>query len=259
MQGHQYIFDTTGRYLKLMSAIHLSKTTSTYIANLFFEQWIAPSGIPSYLYTDVCVQFKSKLFASKCSMLGVKYLTTMIYHPQTNCKAEHYIKMILTYLQHYVSEQRKDWVTVVQPLTYAHNTQMYSSANQTPYSLVLSRHQPGPAPLRRDRAVPTDAYDDTYPLLLCPSLKARICARRDKFNVHSQVLQQRYEYDYDQRVRKTLAFNPLDFVFVDRPLFTAIKNAEALPLASDEYSKSMPRSLCSFCFISVPAHIVAIS
>lgn len=117
--GNQYAIVITDRYSKVTRAIPTSKTASTHAANIFFEHWVIPYGIPKYLLTDNGPQFTSKFFAMICSLLGVKHLTTTAYHPQTKGQVEHYNKTIVTRLRHYVAEHQRDWDTLVQPLTYA--------------------------------------------------------------------------------------------------------------------------------------------
>lgn len=116
-QHNQHILVITDRYFKLTRAIYASKSTSTHVENHFFDHCIVPYVILTYLFTDNNVQLDSKLFASLCTLHGIRRLTTTPYHLQTSGQAARYNKTILTCLRHYVMEHQKDPDSFVQPLT----------------------------------------------------------------------------------------------------------------------------------------------
>lgn len=135
-EDKQYVLTITDRYSKPTHAIPSSQATSTLIVNIFFDQWIISYGIRSFQLTDNDTKFVSKFFATLCSFLGVKHLTTTAYHPQPDGQAERFNKTVITRPRHYVAEHQHNWDTLVKPLTYAYNTQGHESTYVTPYSLV---------------------------------------------------------------------------------------------------------------------------
>lgn len=63
----------TGKYSKLTLALKSAKTSSAYVANVFFDFQIVHNSIFAYVLTDSKVQFTSDLFATLFTMLGVKH------------------------------------------------------------------------------------------------------------------------------------------------------------------------------------------
>lgn len=76
VNGNQYVTIMTDSYLKLTRAMRTGKTSSSLVANVFFDSWAVPSDIPAYVVTDNGLQFTSKVFKTLCPMLSVKHLTT---------------------------------------------------------------------------------------------------------------------------------------------------------------------------------------
>lgn len=102
-------------------------------------------------------QFVSKFFEPLCTFLVVNHLRTTAHCPQTDGQAEHYNKTIVVHLCHYVLENKSDWDQLVQPLTYAHNTQVHRATGTITVSLFLSRQSPGPTTFPTPTAMPTHA------------------------------------------------------------------------------------------------------
>lgn len=65
-------------------------------------------------------------------------------HTQASAQVERFNETIVTRLRYYVATHQRDCDLFVQPLTYVYDTQVYRSTNTTPFSLVLTRHPPGP-------------------------------------------------------------------------------------------------------------------
>lgn len=142
----------------LARAIKTSKKTSTHIVNIFFEYCLFSYSIPMYFLTENGTHFVINFFATMCSLLGVKPLTTAAYRIQTNDRAERFNKTIYVRLRHYFVEHQKNWSTVVQPLKTAYNRSIQRSTNQTPFSLVLRRQPPGPILLKSKDAIPSNTH-----------------------------------------------------------------------------------------------------
>ena len=99
--------------------------------------------MPDTLLTDNGPQFTAKFFESVSGMLGIRYVLTTAYPPQTYGQAERFNRTLVARLRQYVSEHQRDWDDYVQPLTYAYNMQVHRSTGTTPFDLTLTRHPPG--------------------------------------------------------------------------------------------------------------------
>lgn len=135
--------------------------SATHIANLFMEQWLISYGITSYLQTDNGTQFVNRFFAIVRALPGGKHLTTRAYHLHTNGQYERFKETIFTRLRHNVGEHRREWNIFVRRLTYAYDTKIHRSRNQTSFNFVLSQH-PSRTTLQKARSArPTDGYAET--------------------------------------------------------------------------------------------------
>lgn len=101
-------------------------------------------------------QFVSNIVKSIWDFFGMKNLTTTTYHPQTNVKTERYKKFTVSRLNHYADEHQLYWDKYFQPLTYAHNAQMYVSTKFNPLSLILPRYSLVPTIIYSQSSPPTD-------------------------------------------------------------------------------------------------------
>lgn len=67
--------------------------------------------------------FISKFFISVFQNLGVKNITTIAYHPQTNEQEERYNRTLVSRLRLYVASNQRNWDILGQQLTYRYNHQ----------------------------------------------------------------------------------------------------------------------------------------
>lgn len=51
-EGSKHKIIITDRYSKLMRVLPTDKTSSAYVANVFFDSWIVPYGITNYVLAD---------------------------------------------------------------------------------------------------------------------------------------------------------------------------------------------------------------
>lgn len=93
------------RCSKLIQAMSTGKKSSSHLADVYFDYWVVPYGIPVYILMEKEVQFTSKLLGAICTILGEKHLTTTAYHPQTNGQVKRYNCMIITQLPQYVAQR----------------------------------------------------------------------------------------------------------------------------------------------------------
>lgn len=75
--NNHYAIVDTDCYLKLIRAIPSSITTSTLIANIFYDRCIIPNGIPFFLLTGDSTQFASEVFPALYVLIDVEHLTAM--------------------------------------------------------------------------------------------------------------------------------------------------------------------------------------
>lgn len=120
----QYVLIITHIYSRFTRADPTFHIVTTNLTSRDINSFVVLSEIATFILT-----FNSTQFVTLCAHLGTKQLTPIAYHPQTKVHIERYSKVILTRPGHYFLDFQRDWVFVVQQLTYAYNTQIYSSTN----------------------------------------------------------------------------------------------------------------------------------
>lgn len=148
----QRVILVTDRYFKLARAILTVKKKAASVANVLFNYWVIPNGVPAHLLPNNGPRFVRKFLAAICAYLEMKQSTTTTYHLQTNGQVESYNKTFVSGLRHYVAEHQIDWSILVRPLTNAYSLQVLRLTSTTPFRLVSSRHSPGPAILSAKQA-----------------------------------------------------------------------------------------------------------
>lgn len=86
--GSKHLVVLTEQYTNLIRAIPVFTVIGTSTATVYFNNWVIPYGIPTYQLIDSGLRFVSKLFAAVTAHLGIKYVTTTVYHPQTPGQVE---------------------------------------------------------------------------------------------------------------------------------------------------------------------------
>lgn len=217
---------------------------------VLFRHLIFPYGFLSFLLSDDGLQFVARLFKKLCLGLKVRYLTMIAYHPLTNGLVGGYNKALVARLHSYISDIQKDWDKYVQPLTYAHNTQVHKSVKTTLVSLVLSRQ-----PLSLSTVVPrTRILSDTYREVPPRALRLHLFTLRKplKMDVKNSLCasQNRHKIDFDKSFRMLLTFEISQFVDMIKPL-RAVFASEGRKVAITLYNQLMLR-------VSDPYEIVTV-
>lgn len=149
--------------------------------------------------------------------------------------------------------QSKEPGHLVQLLAYAYNCQYHRSTAEILFSLVLSRHPPGPTKVDSLTALPPNADIPTYPAVLQKPILALLAATRTKVSETLAQRLARYKLFFDRRVRSILAFKVGQTVYVNRPLSIILL---ADRQTSIRYNKLMLRTTGSFKALMVRDHVL---
>lgn len=77
----EFVVIITDRCSKLTRAIASTKTSTSCVATILFDNQIVPNGIPSFLLNPNGPQFVDNLIWKSCPELKVRHLTRTEYHP----------------------------------------------------------------------------------------------------------------------------------------------------------------------------------
>lgn len=108
-------------------------------------------------------QFESKSFSFVGEYVYIKHPTIPVYCPQTNGRAKRCNRTIVTRLQRYVASQQRNRDFFIHPSTNAYTSHVCRSIKTSSYSLVLSRHSPGPSQICATTIVPRANIVETSP------------------------------------------------------------------------------------------------
>lgn len=90
--ANQYVVVTTDRYLELTRALLKCQIAIAIVTRIYLYKWIIPYEIQTNILGDNAMRFTSKFFATLCTHLGTKQLTTTAYQPQSNGRLSDTIK-----------------------------------------------------------------------------------------------------------------------------------------------------------------------
>jgi len=212
--GSTDILVITDRFSKLAQVTPLTSTTAPAVANAFIDNWVIPYGLPVSMLTDNGPQFVAKFFEAVCLTLGLKHVTTTAYHPQTNGQTERYNQTLATRLRIFTGRHTTDWDRLIQPLTYAYNSQVHRTTNETPFSLVLTR--PPPDIITRED-FPRPDENDMNPEEARLKVMKRKQTLVEKAAARSKDQQAKYKHYHDRKVRSPIHVKVGDDVFVNLP------------------------------------------
>ncbi|CAM5122254.1 unnamed protein product [Eretmochelys imbricata] len=140
--GHQYILvilDYATRYPEVIPLRNTaSKTIVKELVGIF-----ARVGLPKEILTDQGTPFMSKLMKDLCTLLHIHTLRTSIYHPQTDGLVERFNRTLKAMIRKVVSQDGKDWDTLLPYLMFAIQEVPQASTGFSPFELLYGRHPRG--------------------------------------------------------------------------------------------------------------------
>ena len=239
--GSTNILVITDRFSKLAQVTPLSSTTAPAVANAFIEHWVIPYGLPAFLLSDNGPQFVGKFFEAICLTLKVKHVATTAYHPQTNGQTERYNQTLATRLRIFTYSNNKDWDRLIQPFTYAYNTQVHRTTGETPFSHVLTRPPPNVV------APPANTMPTSEPLTP-EEAKLKVMERTKALVTQAakttEERKKKYKAYHDKRLRSQLNLNPGDEVFLNTP--PTLGQTPAERMADGTKGKLRKKTLAAF-------------
>lgn len=114
--GNQHEIVLTNRYTKLTRTILVTKVISMGAAAVFLDNWVIPYGISTNLLTYNGLGFFLKFFAAVTALLGIKSLSAIAFHPQTNAQVERFNRTMVPRLGKYMAGHQYNWMQYGQPL-----------------------------------------------------------------------------------------------------------------------------------------------
>lgn len=203
----------TDYYTKFAKVRPISKTSTTTVACIFFESWVASYCIPSIIITDKGPPFVSKFFVAVCNTLVWKTITTTAYHPQTNGQAKRLNSTVISQMCHYVSEYQTDWNKYLLSFTHAYIVQVQRPIKVSSFGLALRRVPSGPASFLSKCAKLASDESMASPMYVGLELIRSATHLRQKADKNLKMGQGCYKKNYDRRLRLAPIFASATTVF----------------------------------------------
>ena len=134
--GNRFILTFQDDFSKYMTCAAMPDGEASTVARVFFDEVIAKFGVPSKLVTDNGSNFISKVFADTCKLLGIRKLTTTLYHPQANGSLERSHRPMAEYFRSFVDEDCTNWDQWLSSAMHVHNNSIHSATGQTPFKTL---------------------------------------------------------------------------------------------------------------------------
>ncbi len=157
--GYSHILVFMDYFSKWAIVIPTKDQEASTIAKALIDHVICIYGAPAKLLSDRGTGFMSKLLGELLIWLDVKKVNTTAYHPQTNGMVERFNQTLIGILRTITDVREGTWSEYLAPATFAYNSSVQHTLQESPYSILFGREPrfPGPDILTAD----TDTFNST--------------------------------------------------------------------------------------------------
>ena len=114
----------------------LDQTAKT-IAKFLYGDYISIFGAPAKLWSDRGTSFTSSIIEELCKILGIQWLRTMPYHPQTNRLVERSHQTIMHMIGKVGEDKKADWPSHLAEIVHAYNATWSAVTRYSPHYLMF--------------------------------------------------------------------------------------------------------------------------
>ena len=213
--GHQYILTIMCSSTRYVEAVPLRSIKAKPVSEALIS-FFTRFGLPKIVQSDQGSNFTSKLFRDQLSALGIDFITSSAYHPQSQGALERFHQTLKTMIKAYCVEHNRDWNEGLPLLLFAIREVPNESLGFSPFELVFGRNVRGPLTLVKEKWLGDDENSDSV-LNYVVKLKERLKNASELARNHLQEVQEEMKVWYDRKARGR-SFNPGDQVLVLLPI-----------------------------------------
>ena len=210
--GFKYLFTIMCSATRFPEAIPLRSIDSKNIIEAL-KKFFSFVGLPRVIQSDQGSNFMSHNFAKFLKDLGIKHVTSTVYHPQSQGMLERFHQTFKNMLRMFCHENDKDWDQYVSFLLFAIRDAVQDSLGMSPFELVFGHTVRGPLRLLKDEWLKDD---ETNLFDHISTLKAKVTSawKVARDNLASSQMQMKNLYDKNSEMR---SFNVNEEVLVLLP------------------------------------------
>ena len=105
--------------------------------NFYMEAILLTFGAPARLLNDRGTSFTSSIIEELCKILGIQWLWTMPYHPQTNWLVERFHQTIMHMIEKLGEDKKVDWASHLAEIVHAYNSTWSAVTGYIPHYLMF--------------------------------------------------------------------------------------------------------------------------
>jgi len=138
--GHDAVMTVVDSVLKRAHFILMHMTVTVEgAARLFLHQVWKLHSLLKCVISDCRPQFIARFTKELYCLLGIKLVSSMAWHPQTDEQTEHVNQELDQYLWLFVNKQQDDWYDLLSLAEFQHNNRVHSTTQQPPFLLNTRR------------------------------------------------------------------------------------------------------------------------
>ena len=111
--------------------------TAKTIAKFLYGGYISIFGAPARLLSDRGTSFTSSIIEELCKILGIQWLWTMPYQPQSNGLVKRSHQMIMHMIGKLGEDKKADWPSHLAEITHAYNATQSAVTGYSPHYLMF--------------------------------------------------------------------------------------------------------------------------
>ncbi|GKE12841.1 reverse transcriptase domain-containing protein [Tanacetum coccineum] len=132
----KYLIVAIDYFTKWLEAKPITSITGKQVKNFSFDNILCRFGVPATIITDNGTQLINDPFKSWAEGLGIKLVSTSVYHPQANRAVERANQSIMQGIKTRLHQEGGTWVDELPNVLWAHRTMPKNSNRETPFSLA---------------------------------------------------------------------------------------------------------------------------
>ena len=214
---NKYVLVCVDLFTSWVEAAPLETKEAQEVADKLISLIITRHGCPSKFLTDKGTQFTSKLFQCLCKKFNIGKLESSVLHPQTNGKAERFIRFLTNSLSLITSKDQHDWDEMLDCCLFAYRTTMHRIMQESPFFLLYGRDVILPSDIMLGLPVDCISDDTEEKFEYKANMMSQLRSSYETLVNKRETAVYDYKYKYD-RCHKNIEFSEGEKVMVFWPI-----------------------------------------